>query len=124
MSDTPRFSVGARVRSFRYAFRGIVTLLASQHNAWIHAVATVGACALGLALGISRLEWCAVLLVTGLVWSAEALNTALEFLCDAAIPENHPLVGKAKDTAAGAVLVAAVIAVAVAVLVFGPHLLG
>jgi diacylglycerol kinase (ATP) len=57
------------------------------------------------------------------VWTAEALNTAFELLCDVASPEFHPLVEKAKDVAAGAVLIAAIGAAAVGLLVLGPPLL-
>ncbi len=84
---------------------------------------TVAAVALGFALGITRLEWCAVAIVIGGVWTAEAFNTALELLADAAHPERDPRVGAAKDAAAGAVLVAAVAASVVGLLVFGPRLL-
>ena len=58
-----------------------------------------------------------------MVWAAEAANTALEFLADAVSPERHPLVGKAKDVAAGAVLIAAIGAAAIGILVIGPHVL-
>jgi len=58
------------------------------------------------------------------VWVAEGLNTALEKLADAAVPQHHELVGKAKDVSAAAVLIAAVIAVAVAIALFAPRLLG
>jgi diacylglycerol kinase (ATP) len=55
------------------------------------------------------------------VWTAEALNTAFEFLTDVASPAFHPLAAKAKDVAAGAVLITAVGSVAIGALVFGPH---
>ena len=77
----------------------------------------------GVTLGLSRQEWCWVVLAVVGVWTAEALNTALEFLCDVASPEFHPLVEKSKDVAAGAVLIAALGAVAIGILVFGPHVL-
>ena len=57
------------------------------------------------------------------VWTAEALNTAFEFLADAASPNFHPLVKKAKDVAAGAVLISAIGAVVIGVLVLGPHVM-
>ena len=114
--------MAARLRGFVYAGRGIVTMLASQHNAWIHAGATGAVIALGLALRVGRLEWGALVLAMVSVWTAEALNTAFEFLCDAAAPEFHPLVAKAKDVAAGAVLICALGAVTIAVLVLGPRL--
>ncbi len=98
-------------------------MLRSQHNAWIHAAATIVVSAAGLAARLSRLEWCLVTLAVVAVWTAEALNTAFEFLADAASPDFHPLVGKAKDVAAGAVLISAAGSLIVAVLVFGPHVL-
>lgn len=124
MADDAGFTLGARARSFRYAWRGVRAMLASQHNAWIHAAATGAVCVLGLVLDISRTEWCAVILAIVAVWTCEALNTAFEFLCDVAAPEFHPLVEKAKDVAAGAVLIAATGALAVGLLVFGSRLLG
>lgn len=124
MADESRFTLGARARSFRYAWRGLRAMLASQHNAWIHAIAGLGACALGWMLGISLAEWCIVALAIVAVWTAEALNTAFEFLCDVAAPEFHPLVEKAKDVAAGAVLIAATGALAVGLLIFGSRLVG
>jgi diacylglycerol kinase (ATP) len=123
MKDTGKFSLRARMRSFVYAGRGLSTMLASQHNAWIHAVASLGVIAGGLLAGVGRLEWCALVLAIVSVWTAEALNTAFEFLCDVASPEFHPLVAKAKDVAAGAVLIAALGATLIGLLLLGPHLL-
>lgn len=114
----------ARIRSFGYAFRGVWTMLRSQRNAWIHALATGGVVAAGFALRISADDWKWLVLAMGTVWGAEALNTALELLADAAKPEFHPLVEKAKDVAAGAVLLSAVGAVLVGLLVFVPALSG
>jgi diacylglycerol kinase len=115
-------SLAARVRSFEFAGRGIHTLLASQHNARFHALATFVVLVLGLTTGVSRLESLCLVLAVVSVWAAEAFNTALEFLCDVASPEFHPLVEKAKDVAAGAVLICAMGAAAVGLLVFGPPL--
>jgi diacylglycerol kinase (ATP) len=117
------FSVRARLQSFRYAGRGLRALLSSQHNAWIHAIATIVALLLGFLLRIGSVEWAVVVLAIAGVWTAEALNTAIESLCDLASPEFHPLVERAKDVAAGGVLVAALGSVAVAGVVFGPKLL-
>jgi len=105
-----------------YAGRGIRTMLVSQVNARIHALATVFVVALGFALRISRLDWLALVLAVAFVWTAEAINTALEFVCDVASPEFHPLVEKAKDVAAGAVLISAVGAAVTACLVLGAPL--
>ena len=119
-----RFSTTARIRSVRHALRGIWVMLRTQHNAWIHAVASTAAVALGIALCISRGEWLAVVLSLMAVWTAEALNTAFESLCNVAAPEFHPLVERAKDVAAGAVLISAIGALAIGLLVFWPRLLG
>jgi diacylglycerol kinase (ATP) len=121
--DGERFDPAARLRSVRYALRGIGVMLRTQHNAWVHAVATVAAVTAGIVLGIERLEWLAVVLAIMAVWTAEALNTAFESLCDVASPEFHPMVERAKDVAAGAVLVAAIGSVVIGLLVFGPRLL-
>jgi diacylglycerol kinase (ATP) len=72
---------------------------------------------------LSAAEWCWITLAIMSVWTAEALNTALELLADVASPEFHPLVEKAKDVAAGAVLLAALGSVIIGLLVLGPHLL-
>ena len=116
------FKYKERLRSFRYAFRGIGILIQSQHNAWIHAFATMAVIMAGMLWGISKGEWIGVILAIVVVWVAEALNTAFEFLADATIPSFHPLVKNAKDVAAGAVLLAAIGAVAIGVMIFGPHL--
>jgi diacylglycerol kinase (ATP) len=120
---TSKFSISARFRSFAYAGRGIRTMLVSQHNAWIHAGATLVVAVGAFAFNVNRVEWLALILATVSVWTAEALNTALEFLCDVASPEFHPLVEKAKDVAAGAVLICALGAAATGAIVFAPYVL-
>ncbi len=116
-----RFTVAARIQSFRYAFRGLWLMLTSQHNAWLHLVATIAAVVAGLVLGLDRTEWCWIVVACLAVWTAEALNTAFEFLCDVAAPEFHPLARNAKDVAAGAVLLAALGSLVIAAIILGPH---
>lgn len=118
-----RFSVASRLRSFEHALRGLREIVRSEHNAWIHLAGTVGVIAAGLLLQIDRGDWLAIVLVIVAVWSAEALNTAFEALCDVASPEFHPSVARAKDIAAAAVLISALGAVVVGLIVFGPRLL-
>ena len=117
------FEVAARLRGFRFAFRGLALVLRSQHNAWIHATATLLVCLLGWALGVGRVEWAVLVLAIASVWGAEAMNTAFELLCDAASPDPDPRVEKAKDVAAGAVLATALGAAVVALLIFVPRIL-
>ena len=96
-------------------------MLSSQQSAWIHGFATTVVTISGLWFGLSAIEWSLIIVVTIAVWTAEALNTAFEFLCDVASPEFHPMVKNAKDVAAGAVLLSAVGAAVVGILVFAPH---
>ena len=117
------FTFTGRIRSFHHAFHGIAMMLRSQHNAWVHLVATIAVIIAGLVLQLSRGEWCWIVLAIASVWVAESLNTAFEFLCDVASPEFHPVVKQAKDVAAGAVLISAIGAVVIGLLTFGNQLI-
>jgi diacylglycerol kinase len=117
-----RVWIASRARSFVFAFRGFSWLL-QESNAKIHALATLGVVGLGFWTELNRLEWALVVLAMAAVWVSEAMNTALELMSDALMPEQHPLIGKAKDVAACAVLVAAIGAAVVGGLVFLPRLL-
>jgi diacylglycerol kinase (ATP) len=116
------FEFSGRISSFKHALRGIWHMLSSQHNAWIHAAATLMVSVGGFLSGLSASEWCWIILAIAAVWSAEALNTAFEFLADVTTKEFHPLVEKAKDVAAGAVLITALGATLVGSVIFGPRL--
>jgi diacylglycerol kinase (ATP) len=112
-----------RLNSFGYAFRGICTLIKTQHNAWIHLFATVGVIFFGFYFAVSRAEWILLILAIIIVWLAEALNTAIEFLSDSITEDPHPLIGKAKDVAAGGVLLASIGAAIIGIIVFWPYLI-
>ncbi len=116
------FSFADRGRSFRHALSGLGFMLRTQHNAWLHAVVTVLVVAAGLVLGLNLADWKWLLLTIALVWAAEAMNTAFEHLCDVVSPEHDESVQRAKDIAAGAVLICAVGAVAMGAVIFGPYL--
>ena len=118
------FTFNGRIRSVSHALRGVALMLRTQHNAWIHAAATVLVIVAALALQIEAAGWLWIVLAIVAVWTAEALNTALELLADVASPEFHPLVKQAKDVAAGAVLIAATGSVVVGLLILGPPLVG
>jgi diacylglycerol kinase len=109
------------MKRFAYAIQGVVFLVRTQPNARLHLLATLGVCAAGIYFGLSRAEWLWITAAIVLVWSAEAFNTALEQLADALHPERHAGIGRAKDVAAGAVLIAALGAAIIGVLVFVPH---
>lgn len=108
--------------SFRFAWRGIGELVRSERHFRFHLVIAAAVCVLALALQFSLLKWTILLLTIGLVMTAEALNSAVEAVVDLIRPDQHPLAGKAKDIAAGAVLIAAVISVIIGLLLFVPPL--
>lgn len=105
-----------------HAWRGVTLLFRSQAKARLQGLACLGLCGLAALLGLSSHEWGLLVLALTLVWSAEALNTALEFLTDLASPDYHPLAGHAKDAASGATLIALLGACAIIGLTFAPHL--
>ncbi|MBK8308501.1 MAG: diacylglycerol kinase family protein [Gammaproteobacteria bacterium] len=115
--------VRGRIASFRYAFAGLWVMIRTQPNAWIHAVATLVVVGAGIHFALPGRDWALLVCAIGLVWMGEALNTAIEFLADAAVPAHHPLIKHAKDIAAAAVLLASLAAALIGALVFAPHLL-
>lgn len=110
------------LKSFAHAWHGLIHLVRTQPNARFHVLAAALACGAGAGFGVSRAEWLWITAAIALVWSAEAFNTALEDLADALHPERHPGIGRAKDVAAAAVLIAALGAAVIGLLVFTPYL--
>ena len=110
------------LRSFGPALAGMAWALKTQRNLQVHAIATALAGIFGCWLQIAAWEWCVVLLAIGLVWAAELLNTALEVLADRVSKAREDPIRRVKDTAAAAVLVAALAALGVGLVVFLPKL--
>ncbi|WP_226001287.1 diacylglycerol kinase family protein [Paenibacillus sp. BJ-4] len=104
--------------TFRYAAEGVIYALRTQVNMRIHVVVALLVIVAGLCLRISRLDWLFVCVAMALVIVAELINTAVEAAVDLISPDIHPLAKAAKDTAAGAVLLAAVFAVIIGIFVF------
>ena len=113
--------IKSQIASFGHAISGIGTLVSTQPHARFHGLATLLAVGLGFFLRLSTFEWAGILGAVAMVWVAEALNTAIEFLADEVTLERKPLIKKAKDTAAGAVLIAACCAALIGSLIFIPH---
>jgi len=111
------------IRSFGHAFAGISHSLKTQVNLRIHFVAAIAVIMAGLLLQVSTVEWAILVVAIMIVMSAELLNTAIEAVVDRMGREPHPLSKIAKDTAAGAVLIAAIGSAIVGLLIFGPKLL-
>ena len=109
-------------RSFGYAFQGIFTCVRKERNMKIHCVAAVFVVIAGVILKISAIEWCICMALFGLVMALEHVNTAVEAVVDMVTEEYHPLAKVAKDTAAGAVLIAAIMAAIAGCIIFLPKI--
>lgn len=109
-----------RIHSFRHAIRGIGMVLKSEKNMQIHLIVSVLVIIAGIFFKINITEWMLCLLCFGLVLGAEMVNTSIEKLVDLVSPQRHELAGKAKDIAAGAVLICALIAASVGLIIFIP----
>jgi diacylglycerol kinase len=111
-----------RLKSLSYAFRGLGILFATQPNARIHALFALAACVLGVWLRITAVEWGLLILCIGAVFTAEAFNTALEFLADEVTLETRERIRLAKDLSAAAVLLACLASAIVGLVIFLPRL--
>lgn len=110
------------MRSFYYAFRGLLILFRSQKNARIHLFFFLLVICGGFIFKITAFEWTLILLCSGLVIAAEAVNTALEKLADSVHPDHNAGIGESKDIAASAVLITAIAAILVGLIIFIPKL--
>ena len=113
--------LNARVKSFGYAFHGNRTLIETQPHARIHLISTLIVVIGGFFLKLQKTEWLAILICIGMVWMAEAMNTAIEFLGDEVSLEQRERIGKAKDVAAAGVLIVSMISAVVACMIVANH---
>ncbi|MEI7675505.1 MAG: diacylglycerol kinase family protein [Bacteroidales bacterium] len=118
-----KFSWNKRAKSFSYAGRGIALLIRNEHNAWIHLSVFALVILVGLFFQITSTEWIYITIVAAMVLLSEAFNTAIEYLCNHVSPNQNETIGKVKDIAAGAVLIAAIAAAIVGSLIFVPYLI-
>ena len=107
------------LRSFRYALAGIAYVVRTQRNARVHAAVSCFVILLGLYFRVTAIEWAILVLTMGVVFSAEMINTVAEMAVDLLTQRFHPMAKIAKDAGAGAVLIAAIAAVAVGIAIFG-----
>ncbi|SFG68187.1 diacylglycerol kinase [Pontibacter chinhatensis] len=112
-----------RYNSFRFAFKGINAAVRSEPHMRLHVLSGIAVVVLGFAFDVTKTEWCLLAASIGLVVTAEIMNTAIETVVNLVSPEYNPLAGKAKDLAAGAVLIAAATAAVVGTIIFLPYLL-
>ncbi|MDQ3075898.1 MAG: diacylglycerol kinase family protein [bacterium] len=122
-SESKDFSIIARIKSTNHAWRGIGVLIKTTPNMLVHLFFIVLVAYLGFVLSISTTEWLFIILAIGFVIVAEAFNTAIEIDIDLTSPEYHPYAKDTKDVAAGAVLLAVLVAVIIGSIIFLPKLL-
>jgi Diacylglycerol kinase len=111
-----------RSNPFANAIRGIIACYRSERNFKVHLICATTATALGIWIELTPTEWLWICLCIAVVFVSELLNTAIETVVDLVSPTFHPLAKKAKDAAAGAVLVAAIFAALAGAIIFIPKL--
>lgn len=110
------------VRSFAFAIEGIIHSLKYERNIKIHLAAAIVVIILGVLYNISRFEWLFIILAIGGMISFELMNTAIERVVNLVTLDRHPLAKQAKDVAAGAVLIYAVMSVMIGCIIFLPKM--
>jgi diacylglycerol kinase (ATP) len=123
MNKDTRFSIHSRWKSFQYAFEGLIEFVRTEHNAWLHFLATGVVIALAFIFGVTEMEAIALIVAVAFVWITEILNTALEKAMDFITKEYNENIKVIKDLSAGAVLVAAIAALLIGLIVFVPKII-
>ena len=118
--ETERPNSHTFLASLQNAWRGMLAVIRGERNFRLQLMVAIAATILAALLNFPSWKWSILILTIGLVLTSEAFNSALETLVDLIQPEYHPLAGRAKDIAAGAVLIASIISVIIGVLLYGP----
>jgi diacylglycerol kinase (ATP) len=118
----PPFSISARIRSVGHAISGVAYMVRTQHSTWFHLIVTVALSCLAVWAHLSAGDWRWIIAAIFLVWVAEAINTAIEVLCDVVSPGYSVAIKRVKDVGAGAVLLGASSAAIIAGLTLWPYL--
>jgi diacylglycerol kinase len=116
------FSLKRRWLSLRFAYEGVRLFFNEEHNARVHGVATIAVMLACWVFGVTTMQLVALVIVTGMVWTAEIFNTAIERAMDFISPGQHPSIKVVKDLGAAAVLVTSLMAVITALIIFIPKI--
>jgi diacylglycerol kinase len=122
-NNVQKFSLKGRIRSFANAFSGIGAMFRGEHNFRIHIFVFILVIIAGILLRVTPMRWMMIFIVSGMVLSAECLNTAVEYLADEVSPEYSDRIKKVKDIAAAGVLITAMVAVITGLIIFVPRIL-
>ena len=109
-----------KVFAFKYAFSGLKELWVHESNTRIHLIFSILVILMAILLKVSSFELCVLVFIIGAVWSAEAMNSAMERVVDLVTLEKKPLAKAAKDLAAGSVLILAITSVIIGLVIFLP----
>ncbi|WP_299365432.1 diacylglycerol kinase [Winogradskyella sp.] len=111
-----------RLKSIGFAFKGMLILIRTESSIKIQVFIAIGVTVAGFYFDISSTEWMIQIAMIGLVMSIEGVNTAVEYIADFIHPDHHPKIGLIKDISAGAVFIAAIIAVIVGSIIYFPKI--
>ena len=103
--------------------KGIITVYKTEQNILIHTVCAILVVIASVYFDISKVEYCLLILVIGLVIAFEIINTAIEYTIDLAMPNIHPMAKMAKDAASGAVLVMTIVSIMIGLIIFLPKIM-
>jgi diacylglycerol kinase len=117
-----KFSILKRLKNFSYAFNGLKILFREEHNSRIHFVAIVAVIIFAIIFDLNVYEWVAIIFSSGLVITAEIINTAIENIADFISPEKNEKIKVIKDLSAAAVLISALTALCIGLIVFIPKI--
>ncbi len=117
------FSLVARIGSFKHAFRGVYIFVKNTHNSWVEIFASIIFIILGFYFSISHEEWLSLIICIFVLIMAEAFNTGMEVHMNLTSPNEHPFARDTKDIAAGAVFIAVVMTVIIALMIFIPKII-
>ena len=115
--------VKGRLKSLKYAFKGLWRLVSTEHSIMVQTAIAILMTFFGWWLDISATEWILQILAIGLVLVAESLNTAIEKICDFIHPDYNERIGFIKDISAGAVTFAAITAIIIGLIIYLPKFL-
>lgn len=120
--EQKKFSISKRLKSFVYAFNGLIILFKEEHNARIHLIATILVITAAVLLKLNLYEWIAVTFAIGFVISVEIINTVIENMADFVSPTKNDKIKKIKDLSAAAVLISSMTALTIGLIVFIPKI--
>ena len=123
MNNQENGFVKGRVKSLKYAFKGLWLLVSTEHSIMVQTAIAIFMTIFGWWLDISATEWILQILAIGLVLVAESLNTAIEKICDFIHPDYNERIGFIKDISAGAVTFAAITAIIIGLIIYLPKFL-